>query len=64
MHNLSFIEDPTRMFRAVRFEQRLGFRIGRQTEQLLRSAVRLKVLERVSGKRLANELLLISYNFV
>jgi tRNA nucleotidyltransferase (CCA-adding enzyme) len=59
LHNLSFIEDPTRMFRAVRFEQRLGFQIGRQTEQLLRSAVRLDVLERVSGKRLANELLLI-----
>ncbi len=59
LHNLSFIEDPTRMFRAIRFEQRLGFRLGRQTEQLLRSAVRLKVTERVSGKRLANELLLI-----
>ncbi len=59
LHNLSFIEDPTRMFRAVRFEQRLDFRIGRQTEQLLRSAVRLKVLDRVSGKRLSNELLLI-----
>lgn len=59
LHNLSFIEDPTRMFRAVRFEQRLGFHIGRQTEQLLRSAVRLGVLERISGKRLANELLLI-----
>jgi tRNA nucleotidyltransferase (CCA-adding enzyme) len=59
LHNLSFIEDPTRMFRAVRFEQRLGFHIGRQTEQLLRSAVRLGVIDRVSGKRLANELMLI-----
>jgi tRNA nucleotidyltransferase (CCA-adding enzyme) len=59
LHNLSFIEDPTRMFRAVRFEQRLGFHIGLQTEQLLRSAVRLGVMDRVSGKRLANELLLI-----
>ena len=59
LHNLSFIEDPTRMFRAVRFEQRLGFHIGRQTEQLLRSAVRLGVLGRVSGKRLANEVQLI-----
>jgi tRNA nucleotidyltransferase (CCA-adding enzyme) len=59
LHNLSFIEDPTRMFRAVRFEQRLGFHIGRQTEQLLRSAVRLGVLGRVSGKRLASELMLI-----
>lgn len=59
LHNLSFIEDPTRMFRAVRFEQRLAFHIGMQTEQLLRSAVRLGVLNRVSGKRLANELMLI-----
>ncbi len=59
LHNLSFVEDPTRMFRAVRFEQRLGFHIGRQTEQLLRSAVRLGVLNRVSGKRLASELRLI-----
>jgi tRNA nucleotidyltransferase (CCA-adding enzyme) len=56
LHNLSFIEDPTRMFRAVRFEKRLDFHIGRQTEQLLRSAVRLGVLDRVSGKRLASEL--------
>jgi len=59
LHNLSFIEDPTRMFRAVRFEQRLGFHIGRQTEQLMLSAVRLGVLDRVSGKRLANEITLI-----
>ena len=59
LHNLSFVEDPTRIFRAVRFEQRLGFHLGRQTEQLLRSAMRLGVLERVSGKRLASELLLI-----
>jgi len=59
LHNLSFIEDPTRMFRAVRFEQRLGFHIGRQTEQLLHSAVRLGVIDRVSGKRLGNELVLI-----
>lgn len=59
LHNLSFIEDPTRMFRAVRFEQRLGFHIGQQSEQLLRSAVLLGVLDRVSGKRLANELALI-----
>jgi tRNA nucleotidyltransferase (CCA-adding enzyme) len=35
LHNLSFVEDPTRVFRAVRFEQRLGFKIGKQTEHLL-----------------------------
>ncbi|MGK2944031.1 MAG: CBS domain-containing protein [Desulfuromonadales bacterium] len=59
LHNLSFVEDPTRIFRAVRFEQRLGFQIGKQTEQLLLSAVRLGLLEKVSGKRIFNELLLI-----
>jgi tRNA nucleotidyltransferase (CCA-adding enzyme) len=59
LHNLSFVEDPTRVFRAVRFEQRLGFQIGKQTEHLLRSAVRLGLLEKVSGSRIFNELLLI-----
>ena len=59
LHNLSFVEDPTRVFRAVRFEQRLGFKIGKQTEHLLKSAVRLKFLERVSGARIFNEIYLI-----
>ncbi|RLB67665.1 MAG: polya polymerase, partial [Deltaproteobacteria bacterium] len=59
LHNLSFVEDPTRVFRAVRFEQRLDFKIGKQTEHLLRSAVRLGLLEKVSGHRIYNELLLI-----
>jgi len=59
LHNLSFVEDPTRVFRAVRFEQRLNFQIGKQTEHLLSSAVRLGLLEKVSGKRIFNELQLI-----
>ncbi len=59
LHNLSFVEDPTRMFRAVRFEQRLDFRLGMQTEQLLKSAVRMGFLERVRGPRLFNELSII-----
>ncbi len=56
LHNLSFIEDPTRLYRAVRFEQRLGFCIGRQTERLMRSAVRLKSVQKVAGLRILNEL--------
>ncbi|NOY13426.1 MAG: CBS domain-containing protein [Deltaproteobacteria bacterium] len=56
LHNLSLIEDPTRLFRAVRFEQRLGFRIGRQTERLMRSAVRMKLVKKVGGTRILNEL--------
>ena len=57
LHNLSFIEDPTRVFRAIRFEQRIGFRIGRQTERLLRSAVRMGLVKKVGGVRIFNELL-------
>ncbi len=56
LHNLSFIEDPTRLFRAVRFEQRLGFRIGQQTERLMRSAVRMNLVKKVGGARILNEL--------
>jgi len=59
LHNLSFIEDPTRLFRAVRFEQRLGFSIGQQTERLMRSAVRLKSVKKVAGTRILRELELI-----
>ncbi|GAI24807.1 unnamed protein product, partial [marine sediment metagenome] len=31
LYNLSFVEDPTRIFRAIRFEQRYGFQIDSQT---------------------------------
>ncbi|NLD45042.1 MAG: CBS domain-containing protein [Chloroflexi bacterium] len=57
LHNLSFIEDPTRILRAARFEQRLGFRIEERTEELIDDA--LPLLEHVSGERLRNELFLI-----
>jgi len=59
LHNLSFVEDPTRVFRAIRFEQRLDFRIGKHTEYLLRSAVRMGFLDKVGGLRLFNELVII-----
>jgi len=59
IHSLSFVEDPTRVFRAVRFEQRYGFRIGKQTLRLIRNAVHLDIFSRLSGKRLLTELRLI-----
>jgi tRNA nucleotidyltransferase (CCA-adding enzyme) len=59
LHNLSFVEDPTRVFRAIRFEQRLAFRIGKHTEYLLRSAMRMGFLDKVGGLRLFNELVII-----
>jgi len=59
LHNLSFVEDPTRVFRAIRFEQRLAFRLGRQTEALLRSAIRMGFVDKVAGPRVFNELVII-----
>lgn len=58
IHNLSFIEDPTRIFRALRFEQRIGFQIARHTQTLIENAVRLELFGRLSGKRLFHELVL------
>ncbi|CAI2718899.1 CBS domain-containing protein [Nitrospina watsonii] len=57
LHNLSFVEDPCRAFRAVRFEQRLGFHIGKQTESFLKRAVDKKLVDKLSGTRLYNELM-------
>ncbi len=56
LHSLSFVDDPTRMLRAVRLEQRLGFRIEARTLELLHQA--LPLLDRVSGDRIRAELLL------
>jgi len=66
LHNLSFVEDPTRVFRAVRFEQRLGFNIAAQTEDLIKSAVKMDFFEKLKGKRLLSELIHIfqETNFV
>ena len=59
LHNLSFVEDPTRVLRAVRFEQRFNFHIGGQTENLLKLAAKKDMLGLVSGARLFGELQLI-----
>jgi tRNA nucleotidyltransferase (CCA-adding enzyme) len=58
LHNLSFVEDPTRVFRALRFEQRIGFQIARQTHMLMENAVRMELFGRLSGRRLFRELVL------
>ncbi len=56
LHALSFVEDPTRALRAVRFEQRYAFRIGPQCDRLIRNALELGLMERLSGARVCNEL--------
>ncbi len=59
LHNLSFIEDPTRIYRAIRFEQRFGLRIARHTQNLIRSTAKIDLFHRLSGKRLFAEILLL-----
>lgn len=59
LHNLSLVEDPTRILRAVRFEQRFGFRIGKQTANLIRSAIRMGLIDKLGGRRLFHEIQLI-----
>jgi tRNA nucleotidyltransferase (CCA-adding enzyme) len=54
LHSLSFVDDPTRMLRAVRFEQRFDFQIEARTLELLMAA--LGLLQRVSGDRIRHEL--------
>lgn len=54
LHNLSFVDDPTRMLRAVRFEHRLGFAIEPRTLELMQTA--LPMLRRITGERVRNEL--------
>ncbi len=54
LHSLSFIDDPTRILRAVRLEQRLDFAIEPGTADLIASA--LPLLFRVSGERIRNEI--------
>ena len=59
LHNLSFVEDPTRVFRAIRFEQRFEFTIGKLTAGLISNAVNMDFFRGLSGKRVFAELRLI-----
>ena len=59
IHNLSFVEDPTRIFRAIRFEQRFGFQIGKHTANLINNAVKMNFLDQLDGYRFFSELKLI-----
>jgi tRNA nucleotidyltransferase (CCA-adding enzyme) len=59
LHERSFIDDPTRIFRAVRFEKRLDFRIVRSTEQWIVDALSRSLLEELEDYRIATELRLI-----
>ncbi len=59
LHNLSLVEDPTRVFRAIRFEQRFGFTIGKLTSSLIENAISMDFFKRLSGRRVFTEIRLI-----
>lgn len=56
LHGASFRDDPTRMFRAVRYEQRFGFRIDDATLADMRAALDGGAMATISGPRIGNEL--------
>ena len=59
LHPLSFVDDPTRIFRAVRFEQRYGFKIEPHTRRLIEAAAGLGMLGRTQRQRIRNEIVLL-----
>lgn len=61
LHSLSFVDDPTRILRALRFERRLNFTLEPRTAELLITA--LPMLRRITGERLRNELDLLLHEY-
>lgn len=59
LHDRSFIDDPTRIFRAVRFEQRFGFAIEKHTEYLIKHAIKQEMFNRTEDQRIREELILM-----
>lgn len=59
LHSLSFVEDPTRVFRAIRFELRFDFHLSKDTLALIKGAVKMELFHRLSGQRLLEELRLL-----
>ncbi len=59
LHNLSFVEDPSRIFRAIRFEKRMEFQISPHTKRLIVNAVNMKLFGKTSDPRFLSELKII-----
>ncbi len=57
LHAGSFLDDPTRLLRAVRYETRLGFQMDEPTERAARAAIAEGAMSTVSGARVRDELM-------
>ena len=56
LHERSFIDDPTRIFRAIRYEARYRFQIVEDDRQRIRDVINQGVLNLISGQRIQNEI--------
>lgn len=61
IHEKSFFDDPTRIFRAIKFCIRLGFEIEPHTKELIKIAMNENCLSTISMTRLKNELYILLY---
>ncbi|MBE0432522.1 CCA tRNA nucleotidyltransferase [candidate division WOR-3 bacterium] len=59
LHRGSFIDDPTRIFRALRYKNRFQFKLEDETERLMREAVKAGMIMKLSGPRILNEVALV-----
>lgn len=59
VYESSFENDPTRVFRALRFAQRFGFRIEARTLSLLKNAVAAGLADQLPGHRVRKEVMLL-----
>ncbi len=59
LHNLSFVEDPSRIFRAIRFEKRMDFQISPHTKRLINNAVTMQLFGKGDDPRFLSELKII-----
>ena len=59
LYSLSFTEDPARIIRAIRFEQRYDFTIEQSTEKFLKKAIKEGLLSKIRKKRLSEEFFIL-----
>jgi tRNA nucleotidyltransferase (CCA-adding enzyme) len=59
LHDKSFIDDPTRIFRAIRFTGRFGFQIEEHTKSLMEDSIKLGMIQKLTPQRIRNEIMLI-----
>ncbi|MGB3341922.1 MAG: hypothetical protein WBB37_10625 [bacterium] len=59
LHKGSFTDDPTRIFRALRYKNRFGFKIGKKTKSLMTEAIDKKMIQLLSSQRILDELKII-----